>query len=177
MVIVRGAIAKAMTGGGRTPLDDAMASNHTAIVNFLNERLVAATSADNSKYNRELCYAAASGDLDLVKRGVENGVDPNTSLYDGRRPIHLAARQGHLKVVEYLLEQGALINQEDDRGRTPYQDAIAGGHQLMAQLLRFKRAEVGKKLQTSVSEAAMYVCGYASEGDITRLGLMIEAGL
>jgi glutaminase len=51
-----------------------------------------------------LCWAASQGDLDEVRALIASGVDPNTSDYDGRTALHLAASEGHRDVVAYLLD-------------------------------------------------------------------------
>lgn len=127
------------------PLDDALAGDHSLVVNFLRENM--GSGLGGSRYTRDLCYAAASGDAELVMRNLHNGMDCNTSLYDGRTPLHIAASRGHLKVVEFLLSKGAAINAEDVRGSTPLEDAVLNGHELMAHLLRFSGGKLGKKIR------------------------------
>jgi len=50
-----------------------------------------------------MCQAANEGRLDDIKRLVINGVDPNESDYDGRTSLHLAASEGHMEVLKYLV--------------------------------------------------------------------------
>jgi len=50
-----------------------------------------------------LCEASFKGDLSAIQVLVENGVDPNLSDYDGRSALHLAASEGVVKVLDYLL--------------------------------------------------------------------------
>mmetsp|Transcript_5758 Transcript_5758/g.16161 ORF Transcript_5758/g.16161 Transcript_5758/m.16161 type:complete len:1854 (-) Transcript_5758:3600-9161(-) len=163
--------------GKRYPIDDAISNNHSAIVSFLSEvtQGMAVDSSHTAKYCRQVCYAAASGASEDVMRTVRSGLDPNTCLYGGRSALHIAARHGHLKVAEYLLEQGADLNAEDELRRTPLLDAILGGHTLMPPLLRFHGAHLGSYMANSTS--AMLILNLASEGDITRLGMLVENGI
>ncbi|VDB85286.1 unnamed protein product [Peniophora sp. CBMAI 1063] len=56
----------------------------------------------------ELYVASASGDLDKVSALLEGGnVDLEIKDHEGVSPLIVAAKNGHLKVVEKLLEKGA----------------------------------------------------------------------
>jgi hypothetical protein len=51
-----------------------------------------------------MCYAAGNGDLEQVKHIIEEkGVDVNMADYDGRTALHLAASEGQVEVVNYLI--------------------------------------------------------------------------
>jgi FOG: Ankyrin repeat len=68
----------------------------------------------------KLFEAAENGYLNEVKRLVIDwGVDPNVRERHGVTPLHYAARNGHLDVVEFLLEHGADPNVQDNDGKTP----------------------------------------------------------
>ena len=51
-------------------------------------------------------------------------VSVNKADYDGRTPLHLAACEGHLEAIRYLLSQGAIVHLRDRFGNTALVDAI-----------------------------------------------------
>jgi glutaminase len=44
---------------------------------------------------------------------VDKGADVTRADYDKRTPLHIAAADGHLKVVKFLVRKGASVNAED----------------------------------------------------------------
>ncbi|XP_056628432.1 cyclin-dependent kinase 4 inhibitor C [Triplophysa dalaica] len=68
-----------------------------------------------------LCHdAARDGFLDTLQVLVQNGADVNLLDNDGNVPLHLAAREGHLDVVEYLVYQcNTQPFQPNAKGYTP----------------------------------------------------------
>ncbi len=86
--------------------------------------------------------AAGEGNLTQVRRLIENGVDPNLGDYDRRTALHLAAAEGHDKVVELLLRSKANPNSADRWHGTPLQDALNNSHHVAANVLRNKNGHV-----------------------------------
>ncbi len=83
----------------------------------------------------DLCWAAAEGDLQGIRRLLVQGVDLNASDYDGRTAIHLAASEGQAEVVSYFIRQGVDLSPLDRWGNRPLDDARRGGHAQVAALL------------------------------------------
>ena len=73
--------------------------------------------------------------LDVARRLLEHGADPN--LYgDGcSSPLHLASSGGLLEVARLLLSYGAKVDAKDYQGRTPFQEAAFIGHHEITKLL------------------------------------------
>merc|ERR1712232_935511 len=70
---------------------------------------------------RKMLQAAGGGNLDLVKRLLDKGVNPNKANEYGVLPLLEAARHGHLRVVQLLLDRddGGNLNRANVSGSTP----------------------------------------------------------
>lgn len=90
-------------------------------------------------------WSLKNGEIEDVKRFVEeDGVDVNMNL-DGRKPLHYAADFGHGVVVDYLITKGAEINARDKHDITPLLAAIFEGHTEVVRLMLEKGAEKNLK--------------------------------
>ena len=60
-------------------------------------------------------------------------------------PLHLAAINGHLSVVEYLVNQKADINTKDKEYRTPLHYGAQNGHLSVVEYLVNHKADINEK--------------------------------
>jgi uncharacterized protein len=71
-----------------------------------------------------LMMAALKGQLDMVRRLIARGADVNKT---GWAPLHYAATNGHLEIMQLLLDEHAYIDAESPNGTTPLMMAAQYG--------------------------------------------------
>lgn len=115
---------------GSTPLNDA---KNKDIENLLTKN--GATRGVQSPYmpirlqnltdeEYRLYYAAYKNDVKAMKILNIQGWKVNAYDYDGRTALSIAASEGHLEAVRYLVENGASLKHRDCRGNNALDDAI-----------------------------------------------------
>lgn len=93
--------------------------------------------------NEDLLAAARYGFLDDVKEAIRAGADLHSrDASFNETALHLASRNAHKHVAEFLLEHKAHVHTEDNDGWTPLISASAYDHDEIAGLLLEKGAEV-----------------------------------
>ena len=94
-----------------------------------------------SKKPTTIHEAAIRGDLDAVQTFIsKEPATVNSRDNEGRTPMHCAARNGHLKVIQCLIKNGANINANDTDGWTPLRLAKFKGKIKVAEFLKSKGA-------------------------------------
>lgn len=97
--------------------------------------------APNIDKTAPLFEAILNGDLELVKRLVENGADINKLAYDDmseadETAVHVAAYSYSKDILKYLLDHGGKTSVKDGEGRTPYDLAKEYGNKENCKLLK-----------------------------------------
>jgi glutaminase len=85
-----------------------------------------------------LCWAAYQGDLNEICRLVAAGVELDETDYDGRTCLHIAAAEGKIDVVKFLLAKDVNVMPKDRWDNTPIDEAKRSGHADMVNLLTSK---------------------------------------
>jgi hypothetical protein len=65
------------------------------------------------------------GDVDLTKVTIKPGADLNSASNEELSPLQLAAKHGHLRLVQWLLKSGATVGAADKNGFTALHEAGA----------------------------------------------------
>ena len=74
--------------------------------------------------------------VDLLNSGATKSISRNQPQWkEGDTALHLAARQGHRRIVAFLMNLRAVVIASSASGATPLHDAVAEGHEDIAQLL------------------------------------------
>ena len=110
---------------GNTALNDAVRHRHDTVAELIRKRYPKIVyKLPGSELGVAMCTAASIGDVEQINRLVLSGVDVNEADYDGRTALHLAACEGHVLAVEYLLKAKCDIACKDRFGGTPLDDLV-----------------------------------------------------
>lgn len=89
--------------------------------------------------------AAAAGNVGEVRRQLAWGANPDSrTFWYHTTPLHAAASNGRLKVVELLLAKGADVNIGNEGSETPLHHAARHGHTDVVQVLLDNGANVAE---------------------------------
>eukprot|EP00899_Mesostigma_viride_P007210 jgi/Mesvir1/16490/Mv10045-RA.1 len=151
-----------------TPLADAVRQKNDDVAEFL--RSIGGEMMGENPAGL-LCYAALRNDVEELRRLVDNGLDPNSADYDMRTPLHIAASEGQMAALHFLLSlDGIQVNPEDRWGGTPLADALRHDQKAALAPLKAKRASLGSM------DVGTELCGAASKLDLERLVMFLDNG-
>uniref|UniRef100_A0A3Q0RCZ1 glutaminase n=1 Tax=Amphilophus citrinellus TaxID=61819 RepID=A0A3Q0RCZ1_AMPCI len=84
-----------------------------------------------------LLFAAYTGDVSALRRFALSSMDMEQRDYDSRTALHVAAAEGHIEVVRFLLEACKVNPVPRDRwGNTPMDEAVHFGHHDVVTMLQ-----------------------------------------
>jgi lysophospholipase len=123
-----------------------------------------------------LCSAAGANDLDGLSLMVDSMgelINLNCVDYDGRVPLHVACREGHFRIVEYLLLHGASIHVRDGSGHTPLFDAVVEKRVEVVKILRAAGAHLA---ENEINDMGSFWFKAIKGNHIKWVQVAIEAG-
>uniref|UniRef100_A0A671LAI9 glutaminase n=1 Tax=Sinocyclocheilus anshuiensis TaxID=1608454 RepID=A0A671LAI9_9TELE len=106
---------------------------------------------DRNKSVVNLMFAAHSGDVSALRRFALSSMDMDLKDYDSRTPLHVAAAEGHMDVVLFLM-QSCKVNPfvKDRWGNIPRDDAMQFGHEDLVKILEeYECSSASHALETS----------------------------
>jgi uncharacterized protein len=115
-----------------------------ALIDWPRTRVETRTAQDESP----LMMAALKGHTELVRKLIERNADVNKT---GWTPLHYAATNGHLAIMELLLDNHAYIDAESPNGTTPLMMAAHYGSPAAVRLLLEAGADPTLKNQLGLS--------------------------
>jgi ankyrin repeat protein len=151
---------------------------------------LACANLRNSEGKTPLYRAAEQGDLQEVRKLVEQGADINSSnlyLDDGSaltrwipsdrfaagfRPLHVAVEKGHIEVAKYLLVNDADVNARTQQGQTPLFMGAASAEAELVELLVENGAEIDPVDQQGVTPLSTA----ARNGHVPAVRLLLSKG-
>lgn len=106
---------------------------------------------DSLRQTSLLLSNASKGDVAGVKQLLDEGASIDSSDYDKRTTLHLAASEGHVPVVELLLKRGANVNPVDRWG-----DTVNSSYLYLYLLFNYSN-ELGSHARTGYSDFKYFI--------------------
>jgi len=163
LLISKGANINAKDRNGSTPLFEAMRSPAVG-----RKEVVELLVSKGAKIP-ELHLAAYLGDMEKLKKYLQDGIDINSQEDFGSTPLHAAANSGKKDIVEFLINKGADVDAKakDVFGLTPLYCAAMHNYEDIADLLLAKGADVNAK--DNHGYTLLYYAIWDSNKDAIRL--------
>jgi len=139
---------------------------------FLASRKDISMNEDDFAGGCKMLLAAARGDVNMLNR-ILKYYSPRLSVdfrdYDRRTALHVAASEGHLEMVKFLIDKkGAAINRSDRWGGSPLDDAHRHRNTEVASYIRARGGRTGS------TDLTANLINAASLGDLDEVILLIE---
>ncbi len=139
LLISNGADINAPRQGGRQPWFEAMRSSAAGSKEVV--ELLVARGAEIPAFH----LAAYLGDIEKLKKLLEEGVNVNAPAMYDTTALHAAANGGNKDVVEFLISKGAKVDAIDTIGLPPLYYAALHNYEDITDLLLDKGADVNVK--------------------------------
>lgn len=137
---------------GRTPLFHAAVEKRLDVVQLLVEEGANLEAVTNEKHiepgSTVLMACAEKNSRKCFQHLLDKGADIFKTRDDGADALYIAARYGHLDIIEQIIDNGkmeSLINRPTFRGRTALQTAAHHGHIQVCKLLLKNNANLNHR--------------------------------
>ena len=168
-----GADVNAVDRWGSTPLQDAIRFDVKPIIDYLRRR----GAKEGPSLHADICAAAATDDVELLSRHVRHGIDVKSPDNDGRTAMHVAAAEGSLKSLKYLVDEVGMNFSNPDRwGNTPLGNAIFAGRGAVVDFLRSRGAYASVHAPAKNANNAFNLFEAAARGNILDLQRILSSG-
>lgn len=110
--------------------------------------------------NTPLMSAASNGDINAVKRLLNEGADVNAKDSDNWTALTKAARDGHTEIVKFLIEKGADVHAKAYKGYSALMVAALDGNTEIVKLLIEKGADIDYAITIMLNQYPWQGGGY-----------------
>lgn len=167
LLLKKGAPVNVASTIRRVPLETALMARHTAAAALLLER---GADISGERGASALALAARYGHTKIVSKLIERGVsvqqkEPHTD--SGLMPLHWAARNRHLDIVELLIAKGSDVNARSNAEETPILGAAWWGNTDIVSVLLRSGADVNAR--NNRGQSALYNALDTAAGDTALL--------
>ncbi|KAF5828597.1 ankyrin repeat-containing domain protein [Dunaliella salina] len=126
---------------GITAMYEAVRMGHSDVIEVL-QKYDAKLGMDEDKTACILTESVIAGDVQQLRSLLKIGVEATWGDFDGRTPLHFAARESNIAAVEVLVEEGnACVDALDRFNRTPADYARKAGNGAIAEYLEALQRE------------------------------------
>ncbi|MBN2080237.1 MAG: ankyrin repeat domain-containing protein [Spirochaetes bacterium] len=119
---------------------------HLAIVVLIALSAATLISGCSGAYNGALADAARVGDVKDAETYLDKGAGIN-NLWFGRTPLQVAAEEGKLEMVKFLIEKGANVNKLSKFDKTALDYALEKKHAVVAGYIQGRGGRKGSELK------------------------------
>jgi lysophospholipase len=120
-----------------------------------------------------MCYAADFGYISVLQEVKKFGADLKSGDYEGRTPLHIAAKKGHAEVVQYLIGEGVNLNTVDGSGRSALFEALYNKQFAVSKVL----IKAGAKILAEHDDLGDFLFEIVAEGDLDSLRFIYYGGI
>ena len=118
-------------------------------------------------------FVVKNGFIEILTKLKPLGIDFNYEDYDGKRPLHIACKEGRLEAVKFLLKEEVEVNPIDKAGKSPLWEAVLAKNIDIIELLRNNNGVIKANKDDIVEK----LLEYGVKNDNIGLKMMISAGL